>query len=289
MTKTLIIALLLLFCRCFAATGQEVLYFPEDSLKVVRMLAEAPVFTNTNEYISYFGQRFTGAPYAEKTLEQSLPERLVINLRQFDCTTFVETVLALSLCKNRRECTFEDFCRYLRLVRYAGGEPSYERRLHYFTSWIEAGEADGYVFETGQDGEADKIFTAVQTLDTSYMTAHPDLYPPLKSDGRIYETIAETERNLTGRQYRYIPREVLARNPEELKQYIRDGDIIAIVTNKKGLDIAHTGIAVWHSDGRLHLLDASRVHKKVTDETVTLYDYMLRNASQTGIRIVRMR
>ena len=68
---------------------------------------------------------------------------------------------------------------------------------------------------------------------------------------------------------------------------IHDGDIIAIITNKKGLDTTHIGIASWHKDG-LHLLNASSIHKKVIDEPMTLYTYMHKHPVQIGIRVCRV-
>ena len=41
---------------------------------------------------------FLGTPYVGKTLEQEGEEALVINFRELDCTTFLENVVALSLC-----------------------------------------------------------------------------------------------------------------------------------------------------------------------------------------------
>ena len=70
---------------------------------------------------------------------------------------------------------------------------------------------------------------------------------------------------------------------------IRDGDIIAITTSKAGLDVSHVGFAVWGKDGRLHLLNASSIHKKVILEPMTLYQYMQKHPSQTGIRVIRLR
>ncbi len=41
------------------------------------------------------GNFFEDSPYAEHSLEHE-PEALVVNLREFDCTTFVESCLAIS-------------------------------------------------------------------------------------------------------------------------------------------------------------------------------------------------
>ena len=72
-----------------------------------------------------------------------------------------------------------------------------------------------------------------------------------------------------------------------MRETVKDGDIIAITCNKKGLDIAHLGFAVWRDDG-LHLLNASMLHKKVVEEPMTLYKYLQQHPSHTGIRIVRL-
>jgi len=63
-----------------------------------------------------------------------------------------------------------------------------------------------------------------------------------------------------GKKYRYIPKSSL-RKRKKLQSVVNDGDIIAILTSKKGLDTSHLGIAVWHDDG-LHLLNASFVEEK---------------------------
>ena len=64
-------------------------------------------------------------------------------------------------------------------------------------------------------------------------------------------------------------------------------DIIAIITNKSGLDTQHLGFAVWHKDG-LHLINASSVHHKVVEEPMLLYTYLQKRKTMTGIRIVRL-
>ena len=71
--------------------------------------------------------------------------------------------------------------------------------------------------------------------------------------------------------------------------FIKDGDIIAIVTKKKGLDYSHLGFAVWGEDGKLRLLNASSVHKKVVEEPMTLYQYLKRNPTSVGIRVFRFK
>ena len=46
------------------------------------------------------------------TLEVNDDERLVVNTRELDCTTLVETVTALTLCVYNKEYTFDAYCRH---------------------------------------------------------------------------------------------------------------------------------------------------------------------------------
>ena len=68
---------------------------------------------------------------------------------------------------------------------------------------------------------------------------------------------------------------------------VQDGDILALVTNKSGLDVSHVGFAEWGKDGKLYLLDASSIHKKVVLESITLYQYAQQHPSMLGIRVIR--
>ena len=63
---------------------------------------------------------FRGTPYVASTLEKE-PEGLVVNLRELDCTTFAETVLALSRTLREEKTTFENFCENLQRLRYREG------------------------------------------------------------------------------------------------------------------------------------------------------------------------
>ena len=119
------------------------------------------------------------------------------------------------------------------------------------------------------------------------MSNHYTSYPMLKANPQMVVPIAQMEKKLTGRKYRYIPKSTI-RNNNLYRQAIHDGDIIAITTKKEGLDTSHIGIAVWHKDG-LHMLNASQIHKKVVEEPMTLYQYMQKHPSQTGIRIIRVK
>ena len=82
-------------------------------------------------------------------------------------------------------------------------------------------------------------------------------------------------------------KEAIERAIELMRKVVKDGDIIALTTSLKGLDIQHIGFAVWHADG-LHLLNASSLRHKVVEEPMTLYRYLQRQRTMTGMRIVRL-
>lgn len=264
------------------AEAQSVEYTKTDSIKVMQLLNNAPRKSSANEYMIHFGKALQGVPYVGKTLENNTTEKLVVNLRELDCTTFTENVLALSLCMRDGKKSFEAFTDYLRRIRYDKGYVSYPSRLHYFTSWIDANSKQDFAAEVIAEQAP---FTATKTLNVNFMSQHADLYPALVRDKAIVDSIRITEKALTGKSFRYIPKSALNQH-SLLKKYIQTGDIIVIITNKEGLDTSHIGIASWHSDGTLHLLNASQIHKKVIDEPMTLYRYMQKHPSQIGIRVV---
>ena len=281
--KRLVIFLLVLTALVSARARQ---YTQSDSLRVVELLNEAKVLAQTSEHpnwMLHFGRKLCGIPYVAKTLEKNTEEQLVINLRELDCTTLVENALALTLCIKHHRTTFNDFCRYLQNIRYRDGRVDYPTRLHYFSDWITDNERMGYIKEVN---EPCPHFKGTQNLDIDYMTTHTSQYPMLAGHPEWVEEIGRSEQALTGKQCPFIPKNEIS-NSELYWDAIHDGDIIAIVTNKKGLDTSHIGIAVWHVDG-LHLLNASMIHKKVVEEPMTMRQYMQKHPSQTGIRIIRI-
>ena len=255
-----------------------------DSVTICRLLAESRQLPSTACLPLFFAQKFIGRPYVASTLEGDKTERLVVNTRQLDCTTLVETVTALTLCAQNRQYTYFAYKHALVDLRCRGGVINgYPSRLHYFTEWILDNTRAGVVTEVQSPNPP---FTAVQTVKVSYMSTHPQSYQALREHPEFVGAISQMERQVSGRQFRYIPKKLVG-NSKLLRGAVRDGDIIAITCNKAGLDIAHVGFAVWKKDG-LHLLNASQLHKKVVSEPMTLYRYLQKHSSHTGIRIIRI-
>lgn len=268
-----------------SAFSQKVEYSKSDSVSVERILSEAKTERKEQNRMLYFGKKFIGVPYVAHTLENGNSEHLIVNLRELDCTTFVENVLALALCDIENKRTFSDFCNNLRKVRYFGGRiDDYSSRLHYFTWWAEDNIQKGIIREISAD---DFPFTAVQKVSINYMSAHPELYKHLKGKPDMIQKIKQKELRTSGKTYRYIPKSLLNESADRIG-VVHTGDIVAIITSKSGLDTSHIGIAVWQ-DGKLHLLNASSIYKKVVLDKSTFYQYSQRQKSQLGIRVFRLK
>ncbi len=267
-------------------------YQKADSLKVVALLAKAQRLPAGENLTLFFANQLKSLPYVGKTLEVNPKEELAVNLRELDCTTLVENVVALVLTTRQGSTRFADFCANLQNIRYRAGRLNgYASRNHYFSEWIESNSAQGFVREiTGKKDDSRGAyypFVDAQTLACTYMSQHPESYPMLRDDAEALRLIKDNERRISGKQVHYVPRRLLGRSRKELSA-ISDGDILAIVTKKEGLDVSHLGFAVWGRDGKLHLLNASQIHKKVVLEPMTLEDYMKKHPNQLGVRVIRV-
>ncbi|MBR4387598.1 MAG: DUF1460 domain-containing protein [Prevotella sp.] len=274
----------LLFILAFPLRATEPEYTNTDSQLITRLLTEATRMPKSTNWTLHFAKKFLGRPYVAHTLDNNEYERLVVNTRQLDCTTFVETVVALSLCAKNGKTSFADYCAYLAKIRYAGGKVAYTHRNHYFSTWIEENTKNGVAREIQS---INAPFTAIQTVTANFMSTHVSSYSMLNRHREWLSDIVRQERAITGKKYRFIPKSAV-NSSQAMKSAVHDGDIIAIVTNKKGLEIAHLGIAVWKNDG-LHMIDASSISKKVISETLTLSQYLQRHPSHLGIRVVRLK
>lgn len=214
------------------------------------------------------------------TLDVNNEETLVVHLDKVDCTTLVETVLALAIADQQGKQNFEAFKEALMLVRYRDGHlAGYSSRLHYFSDWIKNNEAKGLVRECTSDTK----ISLSSKLSLNFMSTHSDSYLPMKKDTSLISQVALFEKAWQGVEVRFIPKEKLNQSPNELK--IKNGDILAITTNIKGLDVVHVGFAYW-KQGKLHLLHASSVAGKVIMDNQSLYDYSKNKKAHTGVRAI---
>lgn len=271
---------------CF---GQSDVVYSENDLRVFSDYVSAfgdkkdkPV----GELVVETGKYFSGKPYVGGTLDHTTSEKLVVDLTKFDCTTLVETCLALSRmlgdpsfdsCRPITD-NFEIYTRKLQEIRYRSGNiTGYPSRLHYFSDWIYDNQLKGIVKDVTQS-----IGGVEYPVKTGFMSSHPDKYPQLVNNPLFVQEIAETESNINARTYYYIPKASIV----EKIALIQTGDIIAFTTGIPGLDISHVGFAVCR-EGECYLLHASLSENKVVVSSQPLISYTQSVKRHTGIMVVR--
>mgnify|MGYP000061892553 CR=1 FL=1 len=230
-----------------------------------------------NRIIVRVGESFIGTPYTPGTLEVEGPERLVVNLRELDCVTYVENVLALARVIRSGETTFDAFLRELQRIRYRDGTlAGYPSRLHYFSEWIQNNQELGLVRDVSRQigGQADP-----EVID--FMSRNADKYPAL-ADSSNLNAIRRIEARLSSRPRYFVPEDRIA----DVASAIEEGDIIAATSSIRGLDIAHTGFAVMR-DGQVHLMHAPLVGDSVHVSPTPLAQRILGIDGQDGIMVAR--
>lgn len=233
-------------------------------------------------------------PYVAGTLEGET-EEFKTYLDKTDCMLFVESCIAVALTSDATLVVpgeglqfvpyagTELFLRNIMFLRYrnpaipvvAPPDVRYDTRLHYASDWMLQAEGNGVLRELSKElGEP-------RAQKFNYMSTHPASYPQLKDNVENQRLIREVEQKLEAKgPYFYIPQnriEALVKSGD-----IRDGDIIAFVSNTTGLDVTHLGIAC-SVNGEMHFIHASSAAGKVIMEPKTLSAY-----AKNGIRIFRL-
>ena len=101
-------------------------------------------------------------------------------------------------------------------------------------------------------------------------------------DSAVRNDILKIENRLSEEVSFYVP----ADNIKKALQFIQAGDIIAITSNRPGLDVEHTGIAII-KQGLIHLLHASSKDGKVTVSRQSLSAFVASRKFYSGIIILR--
>lgn len=245
----------------------------EEKLSTFSSEANLPIA----DLVVKIGLSFLETPYVAATLENGLEEKLIINLRQLDCTTFAESTLALARTVKLKKKDFESFVAELQKIRYRDGiRNQYPSRLHYFSEWIQNNHKRGTISELdNQNGEkSDKAI--------NYMSTHPSDYPVLKEHPEIIPAIAQQEKELTKIGFMYFPKSNIA----NLYKYLQHGDIIALTSTIDGVDVNHVGIIIKKGN-EFHLLHAPLSGKKVLISEGPITDFLKPQSKNSGIMIAR--
>jgi len=246
------------------AEGKLALFSSKSDLNIADLIAE-------------IGLSFLGTPYVAATLENGMEEKLVINLRELDCTTFAENCLALARTVKLGKTDFESFAVELECVRYRDGIRNlYLSRLHYFSDWIHNNSAKKFI------SEEPNLKGEKQDKTINFMSTHADSYPVLKANPQLLPMLEKQETAITSTGFYYFPKS----NSAKLLDVLHHGDIIGLTTSMEGLDITHVGIIV-KKDNQFHLLHASLSGKKVVLSDGPVTDFIKPESKNTGIEIAR--
>ncbi len=245
------------------------------NLALDKNLSHKPI----NEVIVEIGKSFIGTDYRAHTLEVNTAEKLVINLSELDCNTFVENVLAISRCIKKNKAAFDAFENELTLIRYRDGKINeYPSRLHYFTDWIYNNEEKGIVKNVTKKIGGEKL-----EINLSFMSSHPEYYKHLKENPEFIPIISEQESEISNREHYFIPKE----NVQEIEKEIESGDLLVFTSNIKGLDVNHVGISLRMDDNKIHILHAPSVGYKIQITELPLAEYVNQIEKDSGVIVVR--
>lgn len=278
MKKFLSLSLILLVGSLLRAEGSGA-----DTIYSTR--ADVEIF---NKYIAYIQDKgnlstdqlvietakfFLETPYVANTLEIE-PEGLVINLRELDCTTFVENVFALTITVKSGVLLFENYCENLKKIRYRGGViEDYTSRLHYSTDWIYDNEQRGILKDVTRKAGASRL-----DLNLYIMSKTPETYKQLKGRPDLVEKIVAKEKEISARKHYFIK----AKRIDRKWRRIKDGSMVGFVTTIPGIDLSHMAI-VYHEGKKLTFIHASSSGKKVMINESTMGEFVMGSKRNTGI------
>ncbi len=259
----------------FVGTGKY------DAL-VDRGIAENWRMLPIGERTAKVGLALVGTPYRNYTLEIDYKvEKPCVNMNGMDCWTFFENSLATARAlKISEKPTSQDMLRLIEMDRYRGGHCTglFTSRLHQLEDWLYDNQRRGLVTDvTPSLPGAKKIHRDVQD-----MVPMGNKVPQFKANPSLIPIMAKVEAQLTERGIWYVPKASVP----AAEKYIKNGDIICIVSNWPHDYTSHVGLAYRDSKGTLRFLHASKNHGEVTLDS-RLSSYLKEHSTQAGIMVAR--
>ena len=202
-----------------------------DRRLIEQLLKDARPYATLGARLNFLSQRLLGRPYLIHPLigSPSQPERFVTRMDGFDCVTYLETVLALAQARD-----VESYLQRLRTLRYAGGEISYAKRLHYTTDWHRVNVQRGFLQDlTANEGSIER---------TKTLSLLPGFAPQTQT-------------------FRYYPKTKL----NAVTRWLQDGDLIYFVSARAGLDTYHVGL-LFRVGNEWVMRHAARSQGQVTEQ-----------------------
>jgi hypothetical protein len=213
---------------------------------------------------------FNNVPYKSNTLEIE-GEPLVVCLNGVDCVTLVEYAVAISASGGDKM----QFLLKLENLRYRKGiRNGYLSRLHYFSEWLSDNESRGNLKIVNQP-----LLMRQWSPNVFYMSNNIEKYSLARG---FKDSLISIETRLNLHQFSVIRKD----ERDKINEIVQHGDIIAIVTNIKGLDITHVGFA-YKKNGSICFLHASSEKGKVIITHEPLHEYLQNKNHMQSIVIGR--
>ena len=234
-----------------------------------------------DDFTLNIAKSFLNRPYKARTLEGNQNEKLVVNLREFDCSTFVESCIAMGLTYRKNDISFDKYQKYLQRLRYYknGKIKGFESRINYFSDWLYTHQEDGLLLNV-----TPSMGGIEWKKNIDFMSMHWNQYP-FPKDTELLEKIVKIEERINSQSYTFVPKSKV----KSIENQFMNGDIIGITTNIDGLDVTHEGFAIRLQDKRVYLLHASSDFKRVMVTDKPLAEYLAKNKNQTGIMVARLK
>lgn len=223
---------------------------------------------------------FIGTPYVGGTLDRNENETLVINLREMDCVTYVENVLALSFAVHNDSLSQSSFANNLKQIRYRNNEIlDFASRIHYTSDWIHENQKNNFVENISRELSGEK-----ETKRIDFMSTHRNAYKQIVSNDSLYNKIIAMEQSINNRGgFYYLPKQLIVSKADDIPHMA----VIGIVTTIDGLDTSHVGFA-YHENGRLSFIHASSAKQKVVIDDKTLSEYCFSQKNCKGVIVAKM-
>ena len=187
-----------------------------------------------NQALIGLARRSLGLAYSAFPLDQGEPERLLLDLQHVDELRFVENLLALvnSRQVSTRTEAVDRFSDHVRQLRYSGALVSSCRRHHDFSRWAQAAQQQGYLvnlspFLPGASSRQRRL-----RLPSSPAAAAAPNQQATSRD--CITTLAKSQPV----KQAYVPLQGLS----EVLPSLRSGDIVALVSQRPGLDVSDVGL-----------------------------------------------
>jgi hypothetical protein len=228
------------------------------------------------------GLALVGTPYKNYTLElDARIEAPSVNMAGMDCWTFFEISLGTARAlKAAQNPTSQDLLRMIELDRYRGGECTgvFTSRLHYLEQWLYDNQSRGLVENvTPSLPGARRLKRDMKEMSAAWRRSKQ-----LRANPALVPELARIERQLSRRGIWYVPKSKV----RGAEKYLRNGDIICIVTTWPRGYTSHVGLAYRDKNGVLRFMHASKNAGEVIVDS-RLSAYLNRYRMDAGIMVAR--